>query len=84
MHVILEQTYHLTKTEIMNLEHKKIFFNKLIEPVNDFDEYDEDYVENGYESDYDGGCYSHSVYDNPYYNENLDMDQQSAEFWDNI
>lgn len=29
MHVILEQTYHLTKTEIMNLEHKKIFFQQI-------------------------------------------------------
>lgn len=66
----------------MNLEDK--FFNKLIEPVNDLEDYDEDYDENGYESDYDGGCYSHSAYGNPYYDENLDMDQQSAEFWDSI
>ena len=25
-----------------------------------------------------------SVYDNPYYNDNLDMDQQSIEFWNNF
>lgn len=25
-----------------------------------------------------------SVYDNPYYNDNLDMDQQSIEFWNSI
>lgn len=25
-----------------------------------------------------------SAYDNPYYNDNLDMDQQSPEFWDNL
>ena len=25
-----------------------------------------------------------SIDDNPYYNDNLDMDQQSPEFWDNL
>lgn len=38
----------------------------------DFDYYDD------YQDDYP------SVYDNPYYNDNLDMDQQSSEFWDSL
>ena len=25
-----------------------------------------------------------SIYDNPYYNEDLDMDQQSPDFWDSL
>jgi hypothetical protein len=25
-----------------------------------------------------------SVYDNPYYNDNIDMDQQSIEFWNSL
>ena len=31
-------------------------------------------------------CYDDcdSVYSNPYYNDNLDMDQQSQEFWDSL
>ena len=35
---------------------------------------------------YDGGYYDDtpSIYDNPYYNDNLDMDQQSIEFWNNF
>ena len=33
---------------------------------------------NNYYSGYDD---TPSVYDNPYYNDNLDMDQQSIEFW---
>ncbi len=36
------------------------------------DEYHENY------SDYP------SIYDNPYYNDNLDIDQQSIDFWNNI
>ena len=35
---------------------------------------------------YDGGYYDDtpSIYDNPYYNDNLDMDQQSIEFWNSL
>lgn len=35
---------------------------------------------------YDGGYYDDtpSIYDNPYYNDNLDMDQQSLEFWNSL
>ncbi len=32
---------------------------------------------------YDDGDIS-CVYDNPYYNDNLDMDQQSVEFWNSL
>lgn len=39
---------------------------------------EEDYIE---EEDFDGWG---SIDDNPYYNDNLDMDQQSLEFWDNL
>jgi tetratricopeptide (TPR) repeat protein len=38
----------------------------------EYDDYDH------YQDDYN------SVSDNPYYNDNLDMDQQSPEFWDNL
>ena len=38
---------------------------------------------------YDNECKGYdddtsSVYDNPYYNDNLDMDQQSIDFWNNL
>lgn len=39
--------------------------------------YDEDYY-NGYDDDIP------SIDDNPYYNDNLDMDQQSIEFWNSL
>ena len=39
---------------------------------------EENYIE---EEDFDGWG---SIDDNPYYNDNLDMDQQSPEFWDNL
>ena len=35
---------------------------------------------NYYSQSYD----DYSIYDNPYYNDNLDMDQQSIEFWNNF
>ena len=37
----------------------------------------EDYYSGGYDDE-------PSIYDNPYYNDNLDMDQQSIEFWNNL
>jgi len=39
-----------------------------------------------YENDdnYNVMPYHNSIYDNPYYNETLDMDQQDLEFWDNL
>lgn len=34
---------------------------------------------------YSAGYYDEpSIYDNPYYNDNLDMDQQSIEFWNSL
>lgn len=41
------------------------------------------YVEedNNYYDDYDD---TPSIYDNPYYNDNVDMDQQSIEFWNSL
>ena len=39
---------------------------------------EENYIEEEY---FDGWG---SIDDNPYYNDNLDMDQQSLEFWDNL
>ena len=35
---------------------------------------------NYYSQSYD----DYSIYDNPYYNDNVDMDQQSIEFWNNL
>lgn len=45
-----------------------------------------------YNEDCDDDCFdfndlkpsSNSVYDNPYYNENLDFDQQDPEFWESL
>lgn len=42
----------------------------------------EEYEEDDYYQTYDDD--TPSVYDNPYYNDNLDMDQQSIEFWNNL
>lgn len=38
---------------------------------------DDDYYDEGYGD-------TPSIYDNPYYNDNLDMDQQSSEFWNSL
>jgi hypothetical protein len=43
----------------------------------DSDYYD-NYCDDGYDND------TPSIYDNPYYNDNLDMDQQSIEFWNSF
>lgn len=47
------------------------------------DTYDKPSDDDGY---YDEGYYDDtpSIYDNPYYNDNLDMDQQSIEFWNSL
>ncbi|MCH5238425.1 MAG: hypothetical protein J1E95_11630, partial [Muribaculaceae bacterium] len=38
-------------------------------------------IEDDYNSGWDN---SPSIYDNPYYNDNLDMDQQSIDFWNSL
>ena len=47
------------------------------------EEFEDNVIEENYieEEDFDGWG---SIDDNPYYNDNLDMDQQSLEFWDNL
>lgn len=47
------------------------------------EEFEDNVIEENYieEEDSDGWG---SIDDNPYYNDNLDMDQQSPEFWDNL
>lgn len=47
------------------------------------EEFEDNVIEENYieEEDFDG---LGSIDDNPYYNDNLDMDQQSLEFWDNL
>ena len=47
------------------------------------EEFEDNVIEENYieEDDSDGWG---SIDDNPYYNDNLDMDQQSLEFWDNL
>lgn len=44
------------------------------------DEDNDDLFDDSYDYDTDWG----SAFDNLYYNDNLDMDQQSPEFWDNL
>ena len=47
------------------------------------EEFEDNVIEENYieDEDFDGWG---SIDDNPYYNDNLDMDQQSLEFWDNL
>nr|WP_320948637.1 hypothetical protein [Bacteroides intestinalis] len=47
------------------------------------EEFEDNVIEENYieEEEPDGWG---SIDDNPYYNDNLDMDQQSPEFWDNL
>ena len=48
--------------------------------------YEEDYEEEGegnYQDDDEGG-WGGDIDNNPYYNDDLDMDQQGQEFWDNL
>ena len=51
--------------------------------IGDAQEFEDNVIEENYieEEDFDGWG---SIDDNPYYNDNLDMDQQSLEFWDNL
>lgn len=44
----------------------------------DCDDYNDEYYSDADEDD------NPSIYDNPYYNDNIDMDQQSIEFWNSI
>ena len=72
---------HFKDGEGKLLRGDKIFvFNKSGEQIESFEQEieDEDYYDRGYEDD------TPSIYDNPYYNDNLDMDQQSIEFWNNL
>ena len=54
-----------------------------LDGVEDVEEIEDNVIEENYieEDDSDGWG---SIDDNPYYNDNLDMDQQSPEFWDNL
>lgn len=45
-----------------------------------WEEYDDDQEMLGNEYDHDD-LYGRSTYNNPHYNDNLDMDQQDPEFW---
>ena len=56
---------------------KEVRKNKSLFIIDD-EEYYEDY------DDYDYRDASRSAYDSPYYNDSLDMDQQSPEFWDSL
>lgn len=64
------------KTFLQCMSEDREIFNP-IEEDEPYDDSDEMY-DNDYYSDYQ------SPLDSPYYNDNLDMDQQSPEFWDNI
>ena len=55
-------------------------FDKLGKQIKSYEQKkeDDDYYDGSYEDNIP------SVYDNPYYNDNLDMDQQSIEFWNSL
>ena len=53
---------------------------KTIDIINYGDRYERDYES----YDYDDNYKPKGADDSPYYNENLDLDQQSQEFWDDI
>lgn len=90
--LLLEGSVELTENRTLTVsEAFESLLNSLKEDehlfgVGQYDESDEDY-EQEYDDYDDYDNYQddhHSVYDNPYYNDNLDMDQQSPEFWDNL
>lgn len=79
--------FYIDEPTIQNLKELNSVFslsqdnlNKLASKYSEMIEEDDKYYDdsNDYYEDYA------SAYDNPYYNENLDMDQQSMEFWDNL
>lgn len=61
------------------IKNKEVFvFDKAGVLIGSYEQEDYDYDTSGYDDDYP------SIYDNPYYNDNLDMDQQSIEFWNSL
>jgi hypothetical protein len=71
---------HFEEDEGKLIKGDKVYvFNRIGELVSDY------YKENNEGNDYDSlEDNSPSIYDNPYYNDNLDMDQQSIEFWNSL
>ena len=67
-------------SDTMVVKGDKVYvFNRIGELVSDY------YKDNNEGNDYDSlEDNSPSIYDNPYYNDNLDMDQQSIEFWNSL
>lgn len=53
-------------------------FDILVPPSKDQD------IDNSFDDSYNYDTDWGSAFDNSYYNDNLDMDQQSPEFWDNL
>lgn len=75
-HTALEAKYNSTREAI-----EQDLLRAQIDRANEVFENDlmeHHYIEKDNLDDWD------SVYDNPYYDDNLDMDQQSPEFWDNL
>lgn len=71
---------HFEEGEGKLIKGDKVYvFNRIGELVSDY--YKDNNEGNDYESLEDN---SPSIYDNPYYNDNLDMDQQSIEFWNSL
>lgn len=61
------------------IKNKEVFvFDKAGVLIDSYEQDDDDYDTSGYDDD------TPSIYDNPYYNDNLDMDQQSIEFWNSL
>ena len=61
------------------IKNKEVFvFDKAGVLIGSYEQEDDYYDTSGYDDDYP------SIYDNPYYNDNLDMDQQSIEFWNSL
>lgn len=71
---------HFEEGEGKLIKGDKVYvFNRIGELVSDY------YKDNNEGNDYDSlEDNSPSIYDNPYYNDNLDMDQQSIEFWNSL
>ena len=74
------ETLVLDSSETLECDCPKVICSDSI-PVTVYDE-----VYNDYSDDYYSGGYDDepSINDNPYYNDNIDMDQQSIEFWNNL
>lgn len=74
-HAVLEAKYNSAEEAV---EQDSLRAQGWAEEIFEDDVMEEYYIEENDAEDWGNAC------DNPYYDDNLDMDQQSPEFWDNL